>query len=109
MDQLVSFLPLVLVVLVFWLLVIRPASKRQRDLRQLQAALGPGDEVMLSAGIHGVVRGTEEDRVLVEVASGVVLQVARAGIATRLNPADDTASSSNELPPEDLPPTHNGS
>lgn len=108
MEQIVSFLPLILVVLVFWLLVIRPASKRQRELRQLQAALGPGDEVMMSAGIHGVVRGTTGDRVLVEVANGVVLEVARAGIATRLNAAEDTSPAS-ELPPEDQPPTHNGS
>lgn len=109
MDQLVSFLPLILVVLVFWFLVIRPANKRQRDLRQLQSDLGPGDEVMLSAGIHGVVRGTEEDRVLVEVASGVVLQVARAGIATRLSSAADEQRSNSELPPDDQPPTHSGS
>lgn len=107
MDQLVSFLPLILVVLVFWLLVIRPASKRQRDLRQLQAALEAGDRVMLSAGIHGVVRGTEEDRVLVEIADGVVIEVARAGIATRLS--TESHSSAGELPPDDMPPTHNGS
>lgn len=112
MDQFAQFLPLILIVLVFWLLVIRPASKRQRDQRALQNALGPGDRVMLSAGIHGVVRDALEDRLMVQVADGVVLEVARAAIASRVETPDNDESRSDDrtqLPPEDLPPSHGNS
>lgn len=113
MDQLVSFFPLILIVLVFWMLVIRPANKRQRDLRTLQSALSPGDRVMLSSGIHGVVRALGEDRVQVEVADGVVLQVARAAIGSRVDTevatAPDPDNESLNTHPEEYPDTRGDS
>ena len=47
MQELASLLPLVAIGLLFWLLLIRPQSRRQRDVRQMQAALNVGDHVML--------------------------------------------------------------
>ncbi len=84
--ELVSLLPIVGIAFLFWLLIIRPASKRQRELSRMQGALKPGDEVMLTSGIFGTLRDTDADRVRVEVADGVTLQVARGAIGTVLNP-----------------------
>ena len=47
MSQLVNLLPIVGLVLIFWLLILRPAQKRQKEMRALQASLTPGDEVLL--------------------------------------------------------------
>ena len=106
MDQLVSFFPLILVVLVFWLLVIRPASKRQRQLRELQGSVSPGDEVMLSSGFYGTVQQVVDDRVHVAIADGVVVQVAKGAIASREQAPVRQETAAEDRPSEDPPPTH---
>ena len=63
MTELVSFLPLVAIALLFWLMVIRPASRRQKELARIQSALQVGQRVMLSSGIFGTVTGVVDDRV----------------------------------------------
>jgi preprotein translocase subunit YajC len=84
----VEFLPLVAVALVFWLLILRPASKRQKEVRKLQAALSAGDRVLLSSGIFATVTETFDDRVRAEIAPGVVVDVARGAVAA-IEPARD--------------------
>lgn len=80
-----EFLPIIAVAVIFWLLMIRPASRRQKQLGQMQSGLAAGDRVMLSSGIFGTVQSTEAtDRLHVEVAPGVVLEVARGAIANVL-------------------------
>ena len=86
MPEIVSLLPLVGIALLFWFLLIRPQSKRQRELATMQQALKSGDEVMLTSGIFGTLRETEEDHVRVEIAAGVTIKVARGAIGSVANP-----------------------
>lgn len=88
-DLASTVLPLIAIVLVFWLLIIRPQSRRQRELRDMQASLSLGDEVVLTSGIHGMVRSVDDDVVQVEVASGVTIRVARAAIGIVIPPDND--------------------
>ena len=85
MQDLVAFLPLIGIALVFWLLVIRPQSRRQRELAAMQSALEVGDQVMLTSGIHGTLREMGDDTVSVEIAPGVVVTVARGAIGKMLD------------------------
>jgi preprotein translocase subunit YajC len=80
-QEFVSLLPIVGIALLFWLLIIRPASKRQKALSRMQGALEIGDDVMLSAGIYGTLATLEDDSVHVVVADGVTIKVARGAIA----------------------------
>ncbi len=82
MSDIAGLLPLVLIALLFWLLIIRPASRRQKDQARMQSALNLGDRVMMTSGIFGTITGIEDDRLQVEVASGVVLTVARGAIGS---------------------------
>ena len=86
MPELVSLLPLIGIALLFWLLLIRPASKRQKELARMQASLKTGDEVMLTSGIFGTLRSTDGDHVLVEIAEGVTVKVARGAIGQVAQP-----------------------
>ena len=79
-DLASTALPLIAIALIFWLLIIRPQSRRQRELRDMQASLSVGDEVVLTSGIHGLVRGVDSDVAQVEIASGVTIRVARAAV-----------------------------
>lgn len=71
------------VVLLLFVMVIRPARKRAQHVSKLQAALSRGDEVMLTSGIFGTVLSIDEEaaRVQVGVADSVVLTVHRGAIA----------------------------
>jgi preprotein translocase subunit YajC len=79
-QDLVSLLPILGIFLIFWLLVIRPASRRQRKLQDVQRALQVGETVITGAGIFGTVRSIDDDKVRLEVAEGVVLTVARQSV-----------------------------
>lgn len=80
MPDLVALLPLVGIALLFWLLIVRPASRRQQALRSLQDSLTVGDEVVLAAGLYGIIRSIEDMRIGLEVADGVVVTAARGAI-----------------------------
>ena len=86
MPELASLLPLVAIAALFWLLLMRPAQKRQRELRNMQGSLKTGDEVMLTSGIFGTVRETNEDHVRVEIADGVTIKVARGAVGSVVQP-----------------------
>jgi preprotein translocase subunit YajC len=84
----------------FFLLIVRPQRKRITAHRALVAALEIGDEVVTTGGIFGTIRGLDDDQVQLEVATGVVIAVARAAIAQTSAPhtadvelpADDNSS-----------------
>ena len=86
-EQLTGVLPLVLIVLVFWLLVIRPARKKQQEMSRIQASVEIGAEVMLGSGIFGTVVGTADETIQLEVSPGSVLKVARQAVVRVLEPA----------------------
>jgi preprotein translocase subunit YajC len=80
--DLLQFLPIVAILLVFWLIVIRPASRRQKELVRLQQSLEVGQRVMLASGLFGTIASLDEDRARVEVAPGVQVEVIRGAITT---------------------------
>jgi preprotein translocase subunit YajC len=81
-QELASLLPLVAIALLFWLLIIRPASRRQKDQARMQSALNQGDRVMLTSGIFGLITELTDEQVMVEIAPGVEVRVARGAIGS---------------------------
>jgi preprotein translocase subunit YajC len=79
-EGLVGLLPILAILLLFWLLLIRPQARRAREQQRLQSAVEVGDEVMLASGIFGRVVGLLDERVEIEIADGVVVTVLRAAI-----------------------------
>ncbi|HET8969656.1 MAG TPA: preprotein translocase subunit YajC [Candidatus Nanopelagicales bacterium] len=66
-----ALLPLLLLAVVFYLLILRPARKRQADQKATIAALEPGRRVMTSGGLFGTVVAVRPDRIELEIADGV--------------------------------------
>jgi preprotein translocase subunit YajC len=79
-QDLYRLLPILGIFLIFWLLVIRPAQRRQRAVRALQAELAVGDKIITNGGIFGTISAVEDDRLGIEVAEGVVINVARPAV-----------------------------
>ena len=92
MNDLVSLLPIIGIGVLFWLLIIRPQSKRQKALAKLQGSLEPGNEVMLTSGLFGVVERIADDRLHLRVAEGVTLEVVRGAVANVVHPAEHEES-----------------
>ena len=84
-----AFLWLLLLVLAFFLLVVRPQRRQLAAHRALVASLGVGDEIISSGGIHGTIRAIDDDTLHVEIADGVVVRLARRAVATRVTPPAD--------------------
>ncbi len=83
-DPFISLLPLILLVVIFYFLLIRPQSKRQKEHRQMLEALAVGDEVVTSGGLAGKLTALGENYVSIEVADGVTVKVQRPAIASVL-------------------------
>ncbi|NHC46061.1 preprotein translocase subunit YajC [Motilibacter aurantiacus] len=79
-------MPFVLIGLVFWLLLIRPAQARQRRLAQLQAELSPGARVVTTAGLYATVVAVDDDAVVLETSPGVTSRWARGAVGQVLPP-----------------------
>jgi preprotein translocase subunit YajC len=80
-GQILSFLPLVLIFVVFYFLLIRPQQKKAKQHQDMLAKLKKNDEVMTSGGIYGKVVALADNVVTVEVAPNVRIRVNRANIA----------------------------
>lgn len=80
-----SLIPLVLLAVVFYLLVLRPARSRQRAVATLQAELAVGSAVMLSSGVYGQVVSIGEEYIVLRVAPEVVLTVNRHAVGRLLD------------------------
>jgi preprotein translocase subunit YajC len=62
-------------------LLIRPQQKRVREQQSLVRETEVGDEVMTSSGIYGIVTELEDDTLLIEVAEGIEMRMARGAVA----------------------------
>lgn len=66
---------LVLIFVVFYFFLIRPQSKRQKELRKFQDSLVSGKRVVTSGGIYGKVREVKDNVVILEIADNVRIKV----------------------------------
>jgi preprotein translocase subunit YajC len=80
-NQLGSLLPILLLVVLFYLLILRPARTRQAKQRAILSSLTPGMRVMTTAGLFGRITAVEDDQVELEIAEGVRVRYVAAAIA----------------------------
>ena len=71
-------------ILLFWLLLIRPQSKRAKEHRELVASISKGDEVMTSGGLLGKVTKVSGEYMAIQVADGVEIKLQKSSIAAAL-------------------------
>lgn len=90
MSDAYSFLPLVLLLVIFYLLVMRPARKRQREYNSTQQALEPGRRVMLASGIYGELVSVGDLEAELRIAPDTVVTVNRQAVARVVDPAPTT-------------------
>lgn len=84
---LTAFLPLVVLLGVFWFLIMRPQQRRAKEHRALLSAVKQGDRIVAAGGIVGTVRRVDDDTISLQVADNVVIKVDRGSVTKRLTEA----------------------
>lgn len=84
---------LIIIVAMFallWVLLIRPQRARQQQQKRLLESVDVGDEILTVGGIYGIVEEIEDDDdLVVEVAEGVKVRVARRAVAAVVKPEEE--------------------
>ena len=102
-NDLAPLLWIVAIAAIFWLLIIRPGQRRQKEVARVQASIAPGETVMLTSGIFGTVSATDDDAatLLVEIAPGVTIKVARGAVGTVVSRDEVEEAAVDETPTEE--------
>ena len=95
-PTLVSFAPLALVFVVFYLLLIRPQQQKAKEHRVMLANLKRNDEIITNGGLYGRVLAMADDIVTIEIAPNVKVRISRPQIGTVL-----TAPKAGDKTPND--------
>jgi preprotein translocase subunit YajC len=99
----VAFIIVLVAMLIFmYFLLIRPQRAKQRAAQDMLANLKPGDEVITIGGIYGDVVEVEEDKVVLEIAEDVHIEVTRRAIANIVPEAvEEPEAEAEEEPAEE--------
>lgn len=79
-----SFIPLILIFVVFYFLLMRPQIKRAKDHKKMVEALAKHDEIVTSGGLLGRVTHLDDQLVTIEIAEGVRIKVQKSAVASQL-------------------------
>ncbi len=80
-SGLMAFLPLVIIMGIFYVLLILPAQRRQKKTQEMINALKNGDKVITSGGLYGTIVGIEGDSVQLRIADQVKVKVLRSAVS----------------------------
>ena len=74
-NALITFLPLLLVFVVFYFFMIRPQMKKQKDMTNYRSSLKKGDKVITTGGIYGRIIEVKDNFVMMDVGGDIKLKV----------------------------------
>ncbi len=86
-----SFIPLILMVLIFYFLLIRPQMKKSKEHKNMLAALRVGDRVVTSGGVHGELKTITPELVTLQVDDKVRIKVDRGAITRLISSGEQTS------------------
>ncbi|MBI9052382.1 MAG: preprotein translocase subunit YajC [Bacteroidales bacterium] len=79
-SGIMQFLPLLLIIVVFYFFMIRPQMKRQKDLKKYREALQKGDKVVTTGGIYGKINEIKDAHIIVEIDTNVKIKIDKSAI-----------------------------
>ncbi len=85
-------LTLLFMVPIFYVLLIRPQQKRQKELKNLITSMKTGDKVITNAGLHGIVANVKEKTFLLKVADNVKLEFDKSAVGVVESRSDVTVA-----------------
>jgi preprotein translocase subunit YajC len=83
-SEIMTFLPMIAIFVVFYFLLIRPQQKRAKETKAMLSALQKGDEVVTAGGIVGKVVKVEDDFIKLQVSNNVDLRIQKSAVGATL-------------------------
>lgn len=81
MQVLAQLVPFILIFVIFWVLLIAPARRRQKAHQKMLDELKRGDRVVTNGGLHGEVAGIEGAVVFLKIADNVKVRVSKSAVS----------------------------
>ena len=82
--DLMGFLPMIVIFVLFWFLLIRPQQKKMKEHQKMLSEINKGDEVATQGGIVGRVTKAGDQYLAIEIANGVEINVQRGAVSAKL-------------------------
>jgi preprotein translocase subunit YajC len=82
-NPLLSFLPLLAIIVIMYFLLLRPQAKRQKEHKKMQETLQKGDKILTVGGVIGTIAGIDEkeNTIILKVADNVKVEITRNSIS----------------------------
>lgn len=85
-NPFMTFLPLILIVVVFYFFMIRPQMKKNKEAKKFREALKKGDKIVTIGGMHGKIVEVQDTTFIIEVESQARIKIERSAVASSFNP-----------------------
>ncbi|MDR0552060.1 MAG: preprotein translocase subunit YajC [Spirochaetaceae bacterium] len=96
MTGIMSFLPFVLIIAIFYFLIIRPQNKKQKETQKMLEALKKGDKVVTIGGVNGVIHSVRDKTVVVKVDENTKVEFLRSAISSVIDPSKQVEEKTEE-------------
>ena len=91
-----ALIPFVLIFVMFYFLILRPQQKQSKQRQEMLKNIKRGDNVLTSGGIYGRVLNINGDVIILEIAKGTSVRVARSGISGLATAIDEESKAKEE-------------
>jgi preprotein translocase subunit YajC len=92
-NSLLTFLPFILIFVVFYVLLVLPQQRKQKEHQKMINQLNKGDRVITSSGIYGTVAAVKDHVISLVIADGVKVEIQKAHISGKVVPQDQSQKS----------------
>jgi len=82
LSGIVTFVPFILIIAIFYFLIIRPQNKKQKAEQKMRDALRKGDKVITIGGIHGTVSNVRESTIIVKVDDNTKIEFSKSAVGS---------------------------
>lgn len=84
-NPIFDFLPIILIVIVFYFFMIRPQQKKAKEAKQFRESLSKGDKVVTLGGLQGKIVEVKDQYIVLNIANGVDVRVQKSAVSPDLS------------------------
>ncbi len=84
-----QFMPIILMVAIFYFVMIRPQRRREKERKAMISAVKTGERVLLTSGIIGEIASVKEKTLLVQIAEKTKIEVLKSAVSQIIEKGDD--------------------
>ena len=83
-NPLIGFVPFLLVLVIFYVLILRPQQKRQREHKSMLESLEKGDRILTTGGLYANILNVKDNVLVATIADGVKVEISRTAVAAKV-------------------------